>query len=348
MKSIFISNLNNLGDVICSTAGLELIRARFPDARIGLMIKADAEGVMTGHPLVDDLYVYKYTSGSSVSSLREMAARVRPHRYELYLSLDRKPRSLAVAMLAGIRNRIVPDRLHLSTKPKWWMPLLFKKVIRYPDNPFRCLVEQFEDPVRKALGIEGRGTTSIPPRTQEQRDNAARLLAPAGGKKIIGFSVKANASVKNWPAEKFAELMDRLAEKYGAFQYVTGAPGDAEYIDDLIRLCRTAEPVNFAGKTSLMDTAALADRTDLFVTLDTGAVHIAGNSEVKNLICIFTATIPEGVLRSARRAHVFWSGEPCCPCASCPHPYAEAPCRTNIGVDAVFAKAVELLEGGRP
>ncbi len=346
MKSIFISNLNNLGDVICSTAGLELLRRHFPDARIGLMVKPDAGGVMTGHPLVDDVFVYHYASGASLSSLWAMAARVRSHRYEAFLSLDRKPRSLAIAMLAGIRRRIAPDRLHLGTKPKWWMPYLFGDVIRYPENPFRCLVEQFEDPVRRAFGIDGKGGTSIPPRTREQRDAAARLLAPAGGGKMIGFSVNANDSVKNWPAERFAELMDRLAEKYAAFQYITGAPGDARYIDGLIRLCRVALPENFAGKTSLMEMAALADRTDLFVTLDTGAVHVAGNSDAKNLICIFTATIPEGVLRSAARAHVFWSGEACCPCASCPYPFSEAPCRTRIRVDDVFAKADELLAKG--
>lgn len=347
MRSILVSNLNNLGDVICSTAGLDLLRKSFPGVRIGLIVKADAREAVAGNPLIDDLFVYAYKSGSSLSSLPKMAAQIRPHRYEAYLSLDRKPRTLALALLAGIRNRIAPDRLHLTTKPKWWMPFLFTKVIRYPADPFRCLVEQFEDPVRKAFGIEGRGTTSIPPRTPAQRENAARLLAPGEGKKIIGFSVKANHPTKNWIPARFAELMDRLAEKYGAFQYITGAPGDAPYIDDLIRLCRVAKPANFAGKTSLMEVAALADRSDLFVTLDTGAVHVAGNSELKNLICLFFATIPEGVLRSARQAAVFWSGEACCPCSSCPHPLDEAPCRVKIGVDEVFAKAVELLAKGK-
>ncbi len=344
MHSILISNLNNLGDVICGTAGLALLRRNFPQAKIGLMIRPDAEGVMRGHPLVDDLFVYRYKSGSSLSSIREMAQRIRPHNYEAYLSLDRKPRSVAVAALAGIRNRITPDRLHLTTRPKWWMPLAFKKIIRYPQNHFRCLVEQFADPVRKAFGIEGEAHTSLPPRTPEQKAKAAHLLAPGQGKKIIGFSVKANAAVKDWPSARFAELMDRLAEKYDAFEYITGAPGDREYIDALIALCRKAKPQNFAGQTSLMDTVALADESDLFVTLDTGAVHLAGNSDLRNLICIFTATIPEGVLRSARQAHVFWSAEPCCPCLSCPHPYGAMPCQTNITVDEVFAKAVDLLD----
>ena len=347
MRSILISNLNNLGDVICSTAALDLIRRHFPAARIGLIVKPDAEGVMRGHPLVDDLYVYRYRSGGGLSSFRQMADEVRPGNYEMFLSLDRKARGLIVAWLAGIRQRVAPDALHLNNKKRWWLPFLCTRVIRYPMNSFKSLVEMFEDPVRKALGIEGRGVTSLPPLGEAEKARAAELLAPAGDRPVVGFSVRANYNMKNWPAERFAELMDRLAASHNAYMYITGAPGDREYIDDLLSHSRTVaegRPVNLAGKTSQLDTAALAAASDLFVTLDTGAVHIAGNSGIENLICIFTCTIPEGVLESARGARVFWTGEHCCPCMSCPHEYGAAPCQTGIGVDEVYAAAAEMLK----
>lgn len=345
MKSILVSNLNNLGDVICSTAALDLLRRNFPGVRIGLMVRADAEGIVRGNPLIDDLYVYKYRSGSSINSIRTMAAAIRPKEYEVYLSLDRKPRSALVAFLAGIKTRITPDRLHISTRPRWWMRFLCNRILRLEPDAYHSLVDMFEEPVRRAFGIGGKGRTSLPPLTAGERDKAADLLRDAGGKPIVGFSVRANAPTKNWPPDRFARLMDRLQESRDVFIYVTGAPGDREYINDLLAMRQGGTAANLAGRTSLMDTAALAEKSDLFITLDTGAVHVTGNSGVKNLICIFTCTEPEGVLESARQAKVFWTGEKCCPCLSCGHERGMAPCQTGIGVDEVYAAAVEMLDG---
>lgn len=343
MKSILVSNLNNLGDVICSTAALDLVRRAYPDARIGLLVKGDAEGVMQGHPLVDDLYVYRYRSGSSFRTVWKMASEVRKKGYEVFLSLDRKPRSAMVAWLAGIKRRITPNRLHFKTDPRWWMPFLCNRIIHFEKDIFPSLVDMFEEPVRQAFGLQGKGRTSLPPLTETDMARAAAIFSSAGDRPRVGFSVRANYAMKNWPADRFAELMDLLAENGDPFMYVTGAPGDAGYIDDLVALCGKAKPVNLAGQVTLMETAALSSRSDLFVTLDTGTVHVVGNSGIRNLICIFTCTIPEGVLESARQAKVFWTGEPCCPCAGCPHEYGKAPCQTGIGVDEVFRAAVEML-----
>lgn len=345
MNSILISNLNNLGDVICSTAALDLIRQHFPYARIGLMVRPDAGQVLRRHPLVDDLFVYQYKSGSSVASLWKMAWEIRPKNYEMYLSLDRKPRSALVAFLAGIRTRVTPDRLHIYTQPRWWMPYLCSRVMEFPQDAYHSLVDMFEEPVRRALDIEGKGRTSLGPPTDAERERAQNILALAGDKKIVGFSVRANAAVKNWPPDRFAEVMDCLDESINPFMYVTGAPGDREYVDALLAKCRSARPVNLCGHITLMEMAALTGLSDLFVTLDTGAVHIAGNSGLKNLICIFTATEPEGVLESARQAVVMCTNESCCPCRSCPHEENQAPCQTGITADNVYEAAMNLLNG---
>lgn len=345
MNSILISNLNNLGDVICSTSALDLIRRHFPYARIGLMVRPDAGQVLRRHPLVDDLFIYQYKSGSSVGGLWKMAWQIRPKNYEMYLSLDRKPRSALIAFLAGIKTRVTPDRLHHFSPPRWWMPYLCTRVMQFPPDSFHCLVEMFEEPVRQALDIQGYGRTSLPPPTDAERERAQNILALAGGKKIVGFSVRANAPVKNWPPGYFAEMMDRLAENVEPFMYVTGSPGDREYVDQLLAKCRSARPVNLCGHITLMEMAALTGLSDLFVTLDTGAVHIAGNSGLENLICIFTATEPEGVLKSARQAVVMTTSEPCCPCRSCSYDEDKRPCQTGLSVDTVYEAAMNLLNG---
>lgn len=349
MKSILVSNLKNLGDVICGTACLELVRRTRPDLRVGLMIRPAAVEIMRNSPLVDDLFVYDYKSGSGAGSVIRMAREIRPKKYDAFVTLDRKPRSLAVALLAGIKQRYAPVVDKKGDRDFRHVPYLANRLVHYPQGLRRCLVEFFSDPVLKALGIEeqgeGQGRITLPPLSDGNRKKAETLLAPAGNRPRVGFSVCADYPGKHWAPDRFAQLMDRLARSHNPFLYVTGAPGDREYIDRLSALCETAKPVNYAGQTGILDTVAVMARSDLFVTLDTGSVHMAANSGLENVICIFTCTRPVGVQRSAPRAKMFWTGEPCCPCSGvCPKGYDTAPCRVGIGVDEVYRAAIEMLD----
>lgn len=343
MRSLLLSNLRNLGDVICSTAALNLIRDNMPQTRIGLLVKADAEEVVRGHPAVDDLYVFPRRRASTLATVWRMATQIRPKGYEYYLSLDRKPRSALVAWLAGIRPRVTPSHLLGTANTEWWMRLLFQKILPYETGCFHSLVEMFLDPTRQALGLMGRRPTSLPPLLPEHRARAAELLTPAFGRPKVGFSVKANFPLKTWPAERFARVMDRLEEDAGAFIYVTGAPGDREYIDQLLALRQHQGGLNLAGKTDVLETAALAAASDLFITLDTGAVHVAGNSGLAHLVCIFTCTEPVGVLDSAPMARVIYSGEACSPCQRSAEECPEPLCQRRIGVEQVYEAAMAVL-----
>jgi ADP-heptose:LPS heptosyltransferase len=334
-----ISNLNNLGDVICSTAALRLIRDNFPRARIGLMVKPEAAEAVRNHPLVDNLLVVSYRSGSLGEKLGDTVRRVRKAGYEVFLSLDRKLRTALVAWLAGIRRRVVPGSLHLGERPKWWLRLLFTEILPFPPDRFHSLVEMFEEPARLALGLTGKGAASLPPIPEAARARAAALLAPAGGRPVAGFSVRANFPLKNWLPERWAEVMDRLEDERNAFIYLTGAPEDRDYAERIIGLRKGGLTLNLAGQTTLLETAALMAASDLFLTLDTGAVHVAGNAGARNLVCLFTCTEPAGVLESARQARVASSGEGCSPCrkrlAECPEPA----CQRNLTVEMVMEAA---------
>ena len=339
MNSILISNLNNLGDVICSTAALRLIRDGFPRARIGLMVKPEAEEAVRNHPLVDELLVVNYRSGSLEGKIREAAKHIRQTGYEVFLSLDRKLRTALTAWLAGIGRRIVPDNLHLGEHPKWWLRLLFTEVIPFPRDHFHSLAEMFEEPVRRALNLKGKGVVSLPPIPDASRKRAAGWLSAAAGRPTAGFSVRANFPLKNWLPERWAEVMDRLEAEKDAFIYIVGSQADREYAEEIIRLRRRGRTLNLAGLTTLMDLAAMAEGSDLFVTLDTGAVHVAGNAGAKNLVCLFTCTEPEGVRESARLMRAVYSGESCSPCRKrpeeCPRPACQANVTTEMALEAI-------------
>jgi ADP-heptose:LPS heptosyltransferase len=341
-----VSNLNNLGDVVCSTAALALIKANFPGVRLSLIVRPEAEVAVRNHPLVDRLSVFRRGSAMPREAFR-IAREVAPERAEAFLSLDRKPGPALAARFLGIRRRIVPDRLHLGDKRPWWLPFLFNEVMRYPPDMFHNLVEMFEDPVRRAFGIGGRGTVSLPPVPSASRVRAGQWLAVAGNRPAVGFSVRANHSLKNWLPERWAEVMDRLEEELGVFIYVTGAASDREYAEAVLRLRRKEGAVNLAGEMAVPDLAALAGRSALFLTLDTGTAHVVGNSGNCGLVVVFTCTEPEGIRDSAVRAKAVWSGERCSPCRKRPGECPEPACQRNVTAEMVMSAAREALADGR-
>jgi ADP-heptose:LPS heptosyltransferase len=156
----------------------------------------------------------------------------------------------------------------------------------------------------------------------------------------IALCVKGTFALKNWPKEKFAKLIDKLAVQYDAAFFIIGTPEDKEYADEVI--ARTTIPVaNFCGRTSLLDLVAVFEKTDLFVTVDTGAMHIAATTEVP-IVAIFGCTSPRRWHPLSKKAAVLSKDLECCPCSKAEDACPEHKC-VDIAVDEVFYEVSKKL-----
>lgn len=348
MENILVTLLVNLGDVIIATGALRLLRDNYPDAKIDVLVRPEVAEVLRHNPDINEVMVYPYKSKSTFYKLRETVAAVREKRYDVSLSLDRRLRSALVAFLARIPKRLGTSILFRNCKPKTWTRILYTKLLPLPPVDCASVAEMFNIIMRRAFNLSGSRPVRPLPVLPESAAKADGLLGGAG-RPVIGLCVRALASLKNWPAERFAELMTRLKRDLGAFLYVTGSPSDSRYVDDLLGHCPEGTAENFAGKTSLMDTVALAARSDLFITLDTGTLHMVAHCGVPRVICLFCSTCPDNMLHAIpRTTSVLWSGEKCSPCfvkpEDCPEQHA---CANNITVDMVYDEACRLLKDFR-
>lgn len=102
---------------------------------------------------------------------------------------------------------------------------------------------------------------------------------------------------------------------------------------------------NFCGKTNLVDLAAVLKRTDLFVTVDTGATHIAATTEVP-MITMYGCTSPNRWHPINPNARVLTSNETCCPCTyradACPS-NPKPNCLWNVTPTAVLKECESIL-----
>ena len=95
---------------------------------------------------------------------------------------------------------------------------------------------------------------------------------------------------KIWPIERFAELSDKIAERFGLSIVATGSKGERQYVNALGKAAKT-RIVNLAGQTTLRELIALLKGASLVISNDTGPGHIAAGLGVP-MVMIFGPVNP--------------------------------------------------------
>jgi lipopolysaccharide heptosyltransferase II len=145
---------------------------------------------------------------------------------------------------------------------------------------------------------------------------AEQLLQQAGvqfDKPIIACHVSSNnGQSKRWPIPYWVKLIDQLIREDGANVTLTGASGDLPLIKAIQQRAHE-QPINLAGKTSLVQLAAILKRADLVITGDSGPMHIAAAVGTP-LIAIHGPTDPAMSGPISPKATVLRSDIWCSPC----------------------------------
>ena len=92
--------------------------------------------------------------------------------------------------------------------------------------------------------------------------------------KLLGLHPGASCPSKVWPLERFAEVADRLADKYGFKVIIVSGKNDSAKAK-VVAQAMKSPAVNLAGETSLSQLASLLKRCALFISNDSGPVHLA-------------------------------------------------------------------------
>ena len=337
-KNILVNALVNLGDVILTTSAIKLLKKAYPDARITLLCKGVVRQAVENNPVIDEVIVFDYKAKkNSLGKMLDMVKLIKGKHFDLSISFDRKLRPALLGFLAGIPVRVGPDKVFddKSSKVTW----LYTHVVPIKHDLANTLqAETYQEIIRGFTGIEGHEKPVFANLSYSEHKKADELLArlPKADKKIA-LCVKGTFALKTWPKEYFAQVANALNEKYDAAFFVVGAPNDRDYSDKVIKEINL--PIeNFCGDTSLTDLAALISKVDLFLTVDTGATHIAATTGVK-MVTVYGCTTPKRWHPVNDNAVVMSHDPECCPCSygenDCP--YAPKPkCLWEVTPDTVL------------
>jgi len=338
INSVLIRGTNWIGDVVMTFPAMAAVRATLPKARITVLVKPWVADLVRMHPAVDDVLVYERPGRhDGLRGLFALARELRQRRFDAAILLQNAIEAAVIARLAGI-----PVRAGYSTDARG--PLLTHPVKL---NPSMKTVHQslYYLGMLEALGFEPSGTSvSIVP-TEEQQRAAGRHLAEwgiAGRRPLVGMAPgAAYGPAKRWFPERFAAVADRLAERFACPVLLFGSAGDRASTEAVQAAAKTAL-VDIAGRTSLGDAIALIACCDLFITNDSGLMHVAGALGVPT-VAVFGSTDPKTTYPLGERTVLVRRPVDCSPCLrqECPTDFR---CMDLVTVDEVLEHSTRLLE----
>jgi len=127
------------------------------------------------------------------------------------------------------------------------------------------------------LGIEPQDKNPFMPIRADSERWAGEILEQEGVRKndkLLALHPGASCPSKIWPYQRFAEAADRLVKNYGFKVVILAGPKDVTLAEGLLKQIKS-EAINLAGKTSVSQLASVLKRCRLFISNDSGPVHIA-------------------------------------------------------------------------
>jgi len=317
------------------------LRRIFPNAHITLATRSWAEGLFAGAYFLDDLQVHE---GSGLRSVVQQVRQWRKQNFDLAILL---PNSLETALVASLAR--VPVRIGYATdgrQPLLTHPLALPDWRESKHEVFYYLkiVAELEWLIKHEqtfLDTQPDGSLEI---SDARRSSARDFLRARGvrpGSTVVALCPGSiNSRAKRWPAERYAELADRLTDELGVEVLLVGSNAEANVSLDVSRHMRN-QPLVLTGQTDLAELVGILSVVDLVVTNDTGPAHIA-SALGRHTLVIFGPTNPVTTRPFSPFGEIVREPPDCAPCMlrDCPIDHR---CMTAITPAAVFERARELL-----
>lgn len=335
MKRIIIKGTNWIGDVFLSLPAVYSLSAIFPDAAIDIALKRPLGSLLGGVDGIDSVLDYEATPSGEI----DLVSRMRRTRYDIGVIFPRSLHSALLVYFGGARRRVgyLADGRGL---------LLTDGVARTPEirtvhqsHYYRHLVSVLGDPgplVIPRIGPEAEA--------QAWADDFLRSAGRGRGP-LIGINPgAAYGDAKRWFPDRFAAAADRLIERFGGDALIVGGEKDKAIEAEVARSMRSV-PIRAMGVTTIKRLIALISRCSLFITNDSGPMHIAAALGVP-VVAIFGPTNPDTTSPMAPmgRSAVVWHEFECSRCLlrSCPIDHR---CMKSVTASEVYEAGARLLSG---
>jgi heptosyltransferase-2 len=338
LERILVRAPNWLGDVVMSLPALRAVRRAFPDARLSILIKQELASFFDGSAWVEEVIAYKVSQGlRGLWDRSDVIRRIRAGRFDIAILFPGSFSSALWVTLAG-----VPVRAGFALDGRGFL-------LTHKTNPEAAALNGHQvhyhlSLLEKTLGISGNPNDFVPDVHEPHRHKMRAWLEERrrrSSSKLIGLApAAAYGPAKEWPADRYAGLIDLLSENHGAECVLLGAPAERARCETVASLA-AGTPIVAAGEASVGEAIALLSLCDAFVGNDSGSMHVAGALGVPTA-GIFGSTRPDRTAPLGPRTKVLYEQIECSPCMQRTCRFGHYECLKRISIEAVAAALDQL------
>jgi heptosyltransferase III len=332
-RNILAIKLRYLGDVLLATPTLQALKTAFPTARLTVLVNRGTEEILRGNPHVDE--ILPLDRGSILEQSR-FVLEIRRRQFDTVVDLTDGDRAAILTWISGAGIRI-----GFNAEGRW-TGRCYTTVVRGGEGAHR-IERDLAALVPLSIEVGDRiPRIWLAPEDDARVEQLVGQLAIPTDRAWVVIQPGARYWFKAWPPERFAELADRLTDRFGCQVLVSGSPQETALTQAVVNHAKS-RLLSIAGRSNVRTLAALLKRSALFVGNDTGAMHIAAAVGVP-VVGLFGPSNPIEWGPRGGPAETIYKG---LDCRICFHPTCrrgEENCMKLITVEEVVAAAVRQLE----
>ena len=260
---VLVTRLDYLGDVVLSLPLVDALRAQFPGVEIDYLARRPGADLLAG----DERFARVLALEAGVLAGVRTARALRGRRYHSVIDLYSNPRSAWLSWFSGARIRVGGDRRGRRR--------LYTHPVRVPSS-LRAVTDVFLA-YGAAVGVEartaGKPTLAVTPSERTAAEDVLSRCGARAGRVRVGIHPGGKWSVKRWPPEKFAALVERVRSRGGAEVVLFTGPGEHDATRAVQERC--PDGVRVLPELGVRTAAAVIAQLDAMVACDGGIMHVA-------------------------------------------------------------------------
>lgn len=316
-----------LGDCVLTLPLLKKLREAFPEAAVTVVTRPETAGIFSASGLAAEIIEDRKKTAPRLAEFGRLAGELRARGFDAAIVPHRSLRSALLAWRAGI-----PVRVGFSSSAG---AFLFTHKV-----PFSWLLHDVERNLALLSPLAENLASAFP-----GLRGAAGVPYSPGDRVTAGINAGSAWHTKRWPAEKWGRLVRKLAAARGGKVLLVGGPGEKEWNAEIERLAGPENCLNLTGRTTMPELMEAIRPLKVFISNDSGPMHIAVALGVP-AVGIFGPTTRElGFFPYGPRNRVVETPLACRPCAlhgsaKCPHGHFL--CMRLLTVEEVFKASQEV------
>lgn len=308
VEKIALIKSGAIGDILMTTPLVRALKNKYPEAEITYVTGEKFKEIVSGNKNIDRIVTFdtkKLFGSSAISRLlyfREFAKTLRKEKFDVCFILDKSYMANLFAYWCKIPVRIGFDRFGEG----------FPNTHNVEYKSVKHEIDYYLDTLN-FLNVK-----DYDKHMELQVAKSDELFASNFMKKnkliksdvIIGIAPSAtkdpnkNDSPRTWPEENYKKLVERITKPYNSKIIFFGGRDDVKVVKDIISKVNV-KVYSCAGKTRIKQAAALIKMCDVFITHDSGLMHVASAAGVP-VISIFGPTDPRRKAPLNERSVYLW------------------------------------------